>query len=96
MHDARQRANQMVRLPAGHIPVRLCDTAHGRVSVIASDHVTGDPIVFAARIGHGWLLHSVAHWYQDAGSCERLTGAIRSMSLSLLAGLEYVLTTQEK
>lgn len=54
-----------VRLAAGHIPVRIVNPCDPRVHVIATAHTSGEPIVVAVHIGNGWLLHSVAHWYQD-------------------------------
>jgi hypothetical protein len=53
-----------VALAAGHIPVTVDHRAGTQVQVLAVDCLTGLPVVIAARVGRGWLLHSVAHWYQ--------------------------------
>jgi len=53
-----------VALAAGHIPVTVDHRPGTQVQVLAVDCLTGLPVVIAARVGRGWLLHSVAHWYQ--------------------------------
>jgi hypothetical protein len=53
-----------VALAAGHIPVSVDNASGTNVHVLATDILTGKPVVLVVRVGEGWLLHSVAHWYQ--------------------------------
>ena len=95
VHDERQSIAQGTSLAAGHIPVSLQDRDPARVMVIATDCTSGEPVVFAVRIGNGWLLHSIAHWYQDScvpGETDTLLQSVRAMSLALLTGLQRVLS----
>ena len=92
-----------VALAAGHLPVAVDHGAGTNVQVLAADILTGKPVVLAVRVGVGWLLHSVAHWYQHcpapATAVERrpvlLTGyQIDSPELPASASLGLVLAVR--
>jgi hypothetical protein len=51
-------------LAAGHLPVQPIT---GTVT-LAQDALSGEPIVVLVRRFNGWILHSVAHWWQDDSS----------------------------
>lgn len=53
-----------VRLSAGHLPLNR--EQHHYAKVIADDALAGEPLVVLAPVGGGQVLHSVAHWWQDA------------------------------
>lgn len=65
IHHDQHSVSRKVKLAAGHIPVRLIDPDNPNARVVAVDRLTGDPIVVQVRVGSGWVLHSVAHWFQD-------------------------------
>jgi hypothetical protein len=79
-----------VALAAGHIPVSVDYRAGSQVQVLAADCLTGLPVVIAVQVGRGWLLHSVAHWYQHcpapATAVERRPARLRG-NLSPVAEL---------
>jgi hypothetical protein len=55
--------NPAVRLAPGHLPLAMAQ--HAETRIIASNAMTGEPLIVSARIGNGLLIHSVAHWWQD-------------------------------
>jgi 6,7-dimethyl-8-ribityllumazine synthase len=56
--------NPAVRLSAGHLP--LVREQYPNAKVIADDALAGEPLVVLAPVGGGQVLHSVAHWWQEA------------------------------
>jgi 6,7-dimethyl-8-ribityllumazine synthase len=53
-----------VRLSAGHLPLVREQQPNARV--IADDALAGEPLVVLAPVAGGQVLHSVAHWWQEA------------------------------
>lgn len=74
-------------LAAGHIGLRAVDPDDSRLRVLAYDRETGFPLAIALRIGTGWLLHSVPHWYQDA--CDVPDGDGHDHGLADLSHLRF-------
>jgi hypothetical protein len=60
-----------VRLAAGHVPLTHAAMRTPDARLLAVDKLTGDPIAVAIPILRGWVIHSSAHWWQDA--CPDLT-----------------------
>lgn len=54
----------VVRLAPGHLPLRREQPIGTRI--IARDALTDEPLVIVADIAGGQVVHSVAHWWQDA------------------------------
>lgn len=78
-HDSQSNPDEVqifpaVRLSPGYLPLTSdVVRAHG-VRVIARDALSGDPIAVAAPVLNGWVLHSSAHWWQDAAVDETEAG----------------------
>ncbi len=53
-----------IPLEAGHIPVDMCLDAERPAVALAHDALSARPLVVAAPVHTGWIVHSVAHWYQ--------------------------------
>lgn len=51
-------------LDPGHLPIDLATNNESAMETLASNPLTGDPLVVAVRAGSGTLIHSVPHWLQ--------------------------------
>lgn len=58
------RMHPAVRLAPGHLSL-ACEQPNG-THTIARDALTDDPLIVHAQVGGGQIVHSVAHWWQDA------------------------------
>lgn len=77
-----------VALDAGYLPIDVVPSADESTVVLAHDALGGHPLVVVAPVGNGWLLHSVAHWYQRAP--DRSTAVERRPVASLQGQLSGV------
>ena len=59
------RLQPAVRLSAGHREVYGVAHPEQVIAVLAREASTRLPLVMLARVGNGFLLHSVAHWWQN-------------------------------